>query len=265
LIEAESRVHGVSREKVHFHELNSIDTLVDVVGSCLVLERAGIGEVYSSPVNIGRPAPAALEILKKYAIPVYATDARYELTTPTGAAITSVVVSAFGPMPAMTVRRSGYGAGTAERETHPNMVQVLIGESGHAAGEYTSEKLVILSTNIDDMDPRIYPHVQEQLLAAGANDAWLTQIMMKKGRPGILLSVLCRPADEVVMEKILFRETTILGVRREEVMRYALDRRFSGSGKIAVLPGGGQRVKSEFEDAKKSAAGRRIPLVRILK
>jgi hypothetical protein len=265
LIAAESRVHGVAESKVHFHELNSVDTLVDVVGSCLVLEQAKVTSVFCSPINVGRPAPAATEISRKYEIPIYSTSALRELATPTGVAIASAVVKSFGPMPLLKIEHSGYGAGAAETDASPNMLQVLIGTPMTQSGiPVRTEECVVFSTNIDDMDPRIYPCVIEKLLVAGAHDAWLTQVLMKKGRPGIVLSALCRPEDEGTVANIIFRETTTLGIRREIISRYVLERAKARGAKIAFVPGGGRRIKSEFDDARKSAAKRNIPLVRIL-
>jgi uncharacterized protein (TIGR00299 family) protein len=260
LIRAESRVHGVPEDKVHFHELNSVDTLIDVTGSCLVLELSGVEEVYSSPVNIGNPAPATVEIVKDCKIPVYSTTPRYELATPTGMAIISTVTRRFGAMPLMELQRSGQGAGTLELEERPNLLKVFIGTAGGATGYFKEDTVAVLSTNIDDMDPRIFPYVIERLLAAGARDAWLTQLLMKKGRPGIQLSVIADEEKEEQLAAIIFSETTTLGIRR----RYVLEREVGKGTKTARLPGGGRRIKSEFEVMRKRAAKKKVPLAEIL-
>lgn len=265
LVRAESRVHGVPENKVHFHELNSVDTLIDVTGACLVLELAGIDEVHASPVNVGNPAPATLEMLKDRKVPVYSTTERYELATPTGIAILSTIARSFCGMPLMEVENSGFGAGTQEMDECPNLLKVIIGQPLQTgAGRYCRDTVVILSTNIDDMDPRIYPYVIERLLSAGAKDAWLTHILMKKGRPAIQLSAIVDEEHERSAADIIFRETTTLGIRRQVMSRYLLEREISKDRKIAYLPGGKRKVKSEFELARKKAVKTKTPLSKIL-
>jgi len=266
LIRAESLVHRVQPGKVHFHELNSIDTLIDVAGSCLAVEMLGIEQVYASALNIGRGAPATLQIVKAKNIPVYATTGRYELATPTGTAVIAELAQSFGAMPLMTIETHGIGAGMQVIPEHRNILTVSIGRTreARAASDYLQDAVALLETNIDDMDPRIYPYVLEKLLAAGAKDAWLTQVLMKKGRPGIVLSVLCSPEQEGEMAAILFDETTTLGVRRTQYSRYTLKRTETKSRKIAHLSGGRTRAKAEFRHALQKAVKTSRPLKDIL-
>lgn len=264
LIEAESKVHGVPRGHVHFHELNSIDTLIDAAGACLAVELLGIDTVLSSPLNTGRPAPASLEIIKKFAVPVYSDNHRFELSTPTGTAIIANISEGFGPMPEMTVKSAGFSAGTQVIEGKQNILQSFIGESRGTAAIPGSDEVILLETNIDDMDPRVYPYVTELLLKAGAKDAWLTQIIMKKGRPGITLSVLCAPEKEGELSSLIFRETTTLGIRRLPVQRRTLPRLTRGMIKSAMLAGKEKKSSIEFEAAKKLALRTGKPLKDIL-
>lgn len=262
LIRAESRVHGVRADKVHFHELNALDTLVDACGACLAVEMLGIEEVYSSPLNTGRPAPAAVEIIKEGGIPVFSNDALHELSTPTGTAIISNIASGFGPMPLMSISASGRGAGSLITKHSPNVLASYIGTAEAAA---RAESLILLETNIDDMDPRIYPYVSGLLFEAGAKDVWLTQVIMKKGRPGIVVSVLAEAGLEGELTGIIFRETTTLGIRRQAVDRIALRRKYGKAVKTAYLRGGERKSSVEFETAKKRAISTGIPLKELLK
>ncbi|MFH1369137.1 MAG: nickel pincer cofactor biosynthesis protein LarC [Elusimicrobiota bacterium] len=262
LIRAESRVHGVPKDKVHFHELNSIDTLIDTAGSCLAAELLGITEIRASQLNIGRPAPATLEIIKENKIPVYSDNSSCELTTPTGAAIISNIASGFGAMPPMIIEKSGFGGGTKFITKAPNMLQAVIGRI--PGGSAPGDEVILLETNIDDLDPRVYPYVMELLLKAGAKDTWLTHIIMKKGRPGTMLSTLCAPRDEGEMVLIIFRETTTLGIRRIPVLRHILARKSGKTRKIAYLHDGNTKSSVEFEQARKMALKTGQPLKDIL-
>ncbi|MHB9154402.1 MAG: nickel pincer cofactor biosynthesis protein LarC [Endomicrobiales bacterium] len=268
LLRAEAKAHRVSCGQAHFHELNSIDTLVDIAGACTAVRLFEIDALISSPVNIGRAAPATLEIIKSRAIPVYATEGSHEMATPTGVAILAGLATAFGKMPVLTVERTGRGAGTAEIPGCANLLQLIVGKAPRGAGRgaplFNEDEMVLLETNIDDMDPRIYPHVMEKTFAAGAVDVWFAQVIMKKGRPGIVLSVLCPQEKEEEVAGIVFRETTTLGIRRTTCSRFVLGRKAAPGKKTAFLPGGATRVKSEFETARKKALKSGIPLKKIL-
>ena len=268
LIMAEAKVHKLPPEKIHFHELNSIDTLVDVAGSSLAFDMLGIDEICASPLNIGKAAPATLEILKAKGVPVYSSNPRVEMTTPTGAAIISTVARSFGPMPEMKVESSGSGAGSFDFDEFPNVLGVMIGPgAAPAAGRSTevpADEVRVVETNIDDMDPRIYPYVMERLFGCGAKDVWFSQVIMKKGRPGIVLSAICSKESEKNVTDVLFKETTTLGVRSHSCSRRILKRDVGGERKTAYVPGARPKVKSEFEKAKQQALVQKKPLKNIL-
>ncbi len=234
LAEAEGRVHRVPPDEVHFHEVGAVDAMVDVVGAALLLDDLGVVEVWASPVATGSgqvrgehgvlpvPAPAVLELLR--GAPLHAGGVRAELTTPTGAAILAASAARFSDMPPLRVERVGYGAGTREHRELPNLLRVVLGErleAGHGEGDGG----LVLEANIDDMTPELAPWVVERLLAAGAVDVWLTPVHMKKGRPGIVLSVLCSPASDAAVREVLWRETSTLGVRGSPVRKWMLERR----------------------------------------
>jgi hypothetical protein len=268
LAEAEAKVHGTTVEKVHFHEVGAVDSIADIVGSAIGFDLLGIERVVCSPVPTGRgfieiahgrcsiPAPATGELLR--GVPVAPLDVEGELTTPTGAAIVAALAEEFGPLPAMTVERIGYGAGQKDFP-QPNILRVLVGETAakpQAAGVgATVEAIVLLETNLDDASGQIIGHAVDQLWAAGALDVSITPMQMKKGRPGVLLSVQARPDDAEKLQRILFAETPTLGVRRSIVERTVLSRQTGVvqtawgtiAGKIAVLPDGTQRFTPEYE------------------
>ncbi len=272
LAEVEAGIHGQPSEKVHLHELGGVDTIVDIVGALLGLEALGVEQVFGSPLPLGRgfvrgahgqiplPAPATLVLLK--GIPVIGSDIDKELVTPTGALILSTVCKGFGPIPAMTLTKLGYGAGGRDLPI-PNLLRLLIGEEGAGI-----ENLVVLETNVDDNSAEINGYVMEKLFASGALDVFFTPILMKKNRPATLLSVLCRPADVEQMETILFRETSTLGVRRQPVERRCLPRESQTVGtpygpvrvKIAHLPDGTTKRAPEYEDCKQAAESHNVPL-----
>jgi hypothetical protein len=263
---AEAKVHSTSIEKVHFHEVGAIDSLVDIVGASICLEKLGVQAVYSSPIKVGNggmvktqhgmlpvPTPATMEILRDY--PVVLTDVPFELTTPTGAAIVKALSQGMLTTEKIQVSTIGYGAGGREIEQLPNLLRVLIGE---LAPEYLADEIVSIETNIDDMNPEIYPYVIEKLITAGAHDAYLIPIVMKKGRPGILLSVL------------VDRETTTLGVRIQPVERKKLPRAHKQmntsfgivSVKVIVVEGK-EQLRVEFEECKRIASEKNIPLAEV--
>ena len=231
LAQAEAKVHNQPVEKVHFHEVGALDAIIDVVGAAIAFELLGIERFVSSPIHVGSgfvemehgrfpvPPPAVAELLAN--APIYATDIKGELVTPTGAAIIASMCTEYGPIPKLKLERTGYGAGTREYEKFPNVLRVFIGEEESNAAE---EPLVMLDTNIDDMSPEVFGHVMDRALESGALDCYFTPVQMKKNRPGVLLSVLCRPSDREKMMTMLFTETTTLGVRSYEVSRRALER-----------------------------------------
>ena len=283
IAKAEAKVHGSTVEEIHFHEVGAIDTIIDVVGNILALQYLGIEKVFTAPVNTGFgfvecahgqmpvPAPATAELLQ--GIPNYRGTVEKEMTTPTGAALLKVLASPVKEVPdGFTGEIIGYGAGTRNVEI-PNVLRVNMGiwdeteGAGKASGSAV-ERLLMLECNLDDLNPEIMPYVLEKLLAAGALDAWLQPVIMKKGRPAQTLKVLCRPEQRQVMEPIMFAETTTLGVRAFVVERTALDRRW----KTVQTPWGGVRIKEglldgkvvnavpEFEDCKKIAEANGVPL-----
>lgn len=275
LAEAEARVHGTTPDKVHFHEVGAVDAIVDVVGSVIGLELLDITAIVGSPVNVGSgtiktlhgtlpvPAPATAELLK--GIPSYGSTIPFELTTPTGAVLLSTLASSFGPLPHMRLSRIAHGAGGREIPDQPNVLRLMIGEPAAAYEEDTS---IVIETNIDDMNPQVYDYLIGKLLKQGAQDAYLTPIIMKKGRPAILLSVLTDKTKTEAMLDTIFRETTSIGVRIREVDRKKLTREVkevdTTYGKIRVkISRRGEEVLTatpEYEDCRRLAEEKQVPL-----
>lgn len=282
IAKAEAKVHGSTVEEIHFHEVGAIDTIIDVVGNILALQYLGIEKVFTTPVNTGFgfvecahgqmpvPTPATAELLQ--GIPNYRGTVEKEMTTPTGAALLKVLASPVKEVPdGFSGESIGYGAGTRDVEI-PNVLRVTMGLWNETVGNGNSgsavERLLFLECNLDDLNPEIMPYVLEKLLAAGALDAWLQPVIMKKGRPAQTLKVLCSPEQRQVMEQIMFTQTTTLGVRAYFVERTALERRW----KTVQTPWGEVRVKEglldgkvvnavpEFEDCKKIAEANGVPL-----
>jgi uncharacterized protein (TIGR00299 family) protein len=271
--ESEARVHNVAIERVHFHEVGAVDAIVDVVGACIGFELLGVERFASSSLHVGSgtvemehgrfpvPPPAVAELLR--GAPVYSTEIKGELVTPTGAAIVATLCESFGPLPSMRIEASGYGAGTREYEKFPNVLRVIVGEMEVAdlmhVGE--DEELTIVETNLDDASPQVLGHLMERAMAAGALDCYFTNVQMKKGRPGVLVSILCQPSDQEIFIRLLFEETPTLGVRAYEVRRRALERESvtveTEFGRIAVKVGRmGRRVLSatpEYEECRAAA------------
>lgn len=278
LARAEAKVHNTPIEKIHFHEVGALDAIADIVGSAICLEILKAERVYSSPVKLGsggfvdtehgrmpNPVPAVLEILKEY--PTILTDIPFELTTPTGAAIVKALSSGTLKTEKMLVETIGYGAGTRELDEMPNLLRVLIAE---LPVEYDEDEMVIVETNIDDMNPEIYPYVMEKLLAAGAHDAYTVPVIMKKGRPGILLSALTQRTNLDTIVEVIFRETTTLGVRIQHVERKKLARTQRqvptslGMVNVKVINmDGKEKLVPEFEECKRIALEKRMPLVEV--
>ena len=275
LAEAEARVHNLPVEKIHFHEVGALDAIVDVVGACVGFELLGIEKFISSPLHVGSgmvemahgrfpiPPPAVAELLRD--APIYATDIKGELVTPTGAAIITSVCTEFGSLPAMRLGATGYGAGGREYEKFPNVLRVLIGETADAG---LTEKALVIETNIDDSSPQLLGYLMEQALSRGALDCFFTPAQMKKNRPGVLVSILCRAEEREAMFDLLFAETTTIGVRCYEVERRALRResvqvatRFGDVGvKLARLNGRVVSAMPEFEDCRAAAVRAGVPL-----
>jgi uncharacterized protein (TIGR00299 family) protein len=274
LAAAEGRIHGVAPEEVHFHEVGSTDAVVDVVGTCLALESLGVDAVYASPVALGtgtvgshhgelpNPAPAVLELLR--GAPVYGTRQHQELTTPTGAALLAGLAESFGPMPALTVKATGYGAGSRDTPGAPNVLQAVIGEvstAGPVEG-VEQEHLVVLEANVDDVTGEVLAHTVGELLSAGALDAWAVPVVGKKGRPAQVISALAELGHVPALASIVFRETGALGVRQHEVARWALPRRWVEvdlGGEVVRVKIGPYRAKAEHDDCARAAATLGIP------
>ena len=265
LARVEGRLHRRPTSQVHFHEVGGHDTIVDVVGTAAALEVLGVDEILSSPVAMGNgivrtshgllpnPSPAVLGLLE--AVPVWGRDINVELTTPTGAAILAAMATGFGPMPAMVVDSTGYGAGSREIDGLPNCTQVVIGwraETVTPEGTPYGQPLVLLEANLDDATGEQLADALRSLIEAGANDAWVTPVVMKKGRPGHVLSVLADRALVEQLSTVLTDETGSLGVRASEVGRRATARRFDhvevDGSPIRVKVSAG-RVKIEHDDA----------------
>lgn len=233
LAEAEAKVHGSTLEKVHFHEVGAIDAIVDIVGAAIGLERLGIDRILCSPIPTGSgtvtcqhgvmpvPAPATAELL--IGAPIAACDEVGELTTPTGAAILTTLSDGFGPLPPMRIDRIGYGAGTRDGKTRPNVLRVILGPA--AENEPTRDEIIVLETNLDDCTGEQIGHAVTRLFEAGAVDVFTTPISMKKNRPGVLLSVLSPAGLEAACEAVMFGETTTFGIRRSVWTRSTLNRR----------------------------------------
>jgi pyridinium-3,5-bisthiocarboxylic acid mononucleotide nickel chelatase len=234
LATVEGRIHGVPPEDIGFHELGAVDTLVDVVGAVTLLEELGVWWLVCSPLPMGRgvvsaahgilplPAPATADLLLD--APVFGVDIEAELVTPTGAALSSTLADGWGPLPAMTLERIGYGAGSADFIQRANLVRVLLGRDAAARQVDASHEVAVLETNLDDLSPELIPDAVERCFAAGALDVWTVPVAMKKGRPGIVLSALTRPETEAVVARAILEETTALGVRVARSRRYELER-----------------------------------------
>ncbi len=274
LAEAESHAHGVSVEKVHFHEVGAVDSICDIVGICMALHLLKVDKIYCSAINTGSgtvntehgvlpvPAPATARLLQGK--PIYARGPALELTTPTGAAIVAALADGFGAMPPMSIRSIGYGAGDRDFKEHANIVRVMIGEANLAPESTT---VSVIEANIDDASPQVIGWATEKLLEAGALDAVQLSAQMKKNRPGVILQVIAPPEKREELIALLFRETTTLGVRF-----YSAERRVQSREWVEVTtPHGAIRVKTapdgfapEYEDARKLAIATGVPLKQIL-
>ena len=281
LAEAEGRAHRVAKDHVHFHEVGVLDSFVDIVGGLICCDLLGVTRVTSSPVNVGAgtlqsahgilpvPGPAVAILVK--GIPIYSAGPPRELTTPTGMALLRTLTSEFGPMPVMTPTAIGYGAGDADPDGWPNALRVLLARPS-SRGAREQETVLQLETNLDDVNPQTYEYVIEQLFARGALDVTLAPVIMKRGRPGIVLTCLAAPAQLDQILDVLFQETTALGVRIREVMRQILPRRFVSVKvrggivrmKIADVNETTAKAAPEYLDCKRIAERTGRPVKRVL-
>lgn len=277
--EVEALAHGIPIERVHFHEVGALDAIADIVGSCAGLHAMGVERIHCSPLNLGSgtvaaahgtlpvPAPATARLVE--GLPTYAEGPSVELTTPTGAALAATLSDAFGPLPAMRIAASGYGAGTGDFPGHANLLRVLLGEG--AETDAPPEQIWVLEANIDDMTPEMAGYAMERLLEAGALDVTLTPTQMKKNRPGFTLSVLAAPEDRAALGSLMLAETSTMGIRESAARRRTLPRSWT----TVSTPYGAVRVKSaaagsaedtfapEYEDCRKLAKEHAVPFQRV--
>lgn len=278
LAEAEAEVHQMPMDQVHFHEVGALDSILDVVGAAIGLHVLSIDKVYASRIPLGGgfvhthhgvlpvPCPATVLLLKGAS--VYDSGIKRELVTPTGAAILAALAQSYGPMPDMTLQATGYGVGSHPASDPPNLLRILCGT---APVSYLQRQLLMVETHIDDMNPEFYGYVLDQLFALGVLDVALVPIQMKKNRPGTLLRVLLEPALEPRVLELLFRETTTLGVRVQEVKRVELVREIKEIGthyglcrvKSVILPGGERQILPEYEECKRIAEVHGLPLRKV--
>jgi uncharacterized protein (TIGR00299 family) protein len=275
LAEAEAKVHGVGLEKVHFHEVGAVDSICDIVGTAFCLHDLGVDALHSAAINVGSgtvntehgvlpvPAPATTELLTGK--PVYARGPQFELTTPTGAAILAALARSFGPMPPMKIAAAGYGAGDSDFKEHANVLRVLVGETMSASETLT---IAVLETNIDDASPQVLGYAVERLLEAGALDVTLTPIYMKKNRPGTMLTVLASLEDRERLGALVLRETSALGLRIHTAERRVEARSFTEvetpHGRVRIKVSGSGGFAPEYEDCRRLAAERDVPLKEVL-
>jgi len=280
---AEAKIHNSDIEKIHFHEVGAVDAMVDIICSAAGAEALEVDEIVCSPLNVGGgtakcahgflpvPVPATVELLK--GAPVYSSGLQVELVTPTGAAIVKTLAKRFAAFPAMTIEKSGYGAGTRDFSGHANMLRLTIGESQtEFAGNVSSETISVLEANLDDLNPQVFGYVVDRLLAEGALDTFALPVQMKKNRPGMLLTVLSKPEDAARLTQIIFTETSTLGVRLREERRQALARKWITVGtrwgdvrlKVASMNGTVTNYAPEYEDCRKIAAQHHVPLKSVM-
>jgi uncharacterized protein (TIGR00299 family) protein len=279
---AEGKIHGLPPEQVHFHEVGAVDSIVDIVGACIGLELLGKPRVLAGPVVEGTgwincahgrfpiPAPATLSILGTRSIAVTQCDEPHELVTPTGAALLAELVQDFGPMRDLVAEKIGFGLGTRDNKTRPNVLRAILGKTAASKGkhDWESDTIVVLETNLDDINPEILGHFVEQALSSGALDVFHTPIQMKKNRPGVLLTVLCAEADGDNFTEMILRETSSFGVRRHSAERRKLHREFASvktpygevTVKLGKLDGKVIQASPEFESCKKLARTAKVPL-----
>jgi uncharacterized protein (TIGR00299 family) protein len=279
---AEGKIHGLPPEQVHFHEVGAVDSIVDIAGVCIGLEMLGKPRVLASPVVEGTgfincahgrfpiPAPATLTILGARGIAISQCEEPQELVTPTGAALLAEFVESFGPMRELVVTRIGFGLGTRDNRTRPNVLRAILGEAAAAGAthDWQMDRIAVLETNLDDINAEILGHFVERALSAGALDVFHTPIQMKKNRPGVLLSVLCAEGDADKFTELMLKETTAFGVRRHTAERRKLKREFMQvktphgevTVKIGKLDGKVVQAAPEFESCRKVAEAAKVPI-----
>jgi pyridinium-3,5-bisthiocarboxylic acid mononucleotide nickel chelatase len=276
LAEAEAKVHGTTVEKVHFHEVGAVDSIADILGAAVGWNILGAERLIVSPIPTGTgritiahgecsiPAPATAELLR--GIPLAASEVQAELTTPTGAAIVATLAHGFGPLPAMAIEHIGYGAGQRDLPQQANVLRLIVGEA--AAASESQDTVWVLQTNLDDISGELIGHCLAEVWAAGALDVYTTAIQMKKNRPGVMLSILCRAENIAALEAIVFRETGTLGIRRWPAMRHVLHREIMQvatswgpvDGKLGRLDDGSVHFAPEYESCRQIAAQHHVPL-----
>jgi pyridinium-3,5-bisthiocarboxylic acid mononucleotide nickel chelatase len=280
---AEAKIHDVPVEEIHFHEVGSVDAIVDIVCAAVGAEALRVEEIICSSLNVGGgtvkcahgnfpvPAPATVELLKD--APVYSSGVQAELVTPTGAAIAKTLVRRFGSFPEMNIEKSGYGAGSRDFPGHPNVMRLVVGEAASTlAAKTNSEMITVLEANLDDLNPQVFGYVMDRLLEEGVLDAFGMPVQMKKNRPGTLLTVLCKPEDASKLTQLIFTETTTLGVRRRAEVRQVLERRWENVRtpwgevrmKIASMNGTVTNYAPEYEDCRRIAAEHHVPLKTVI-
>ena len=272
---AEAHVHGSTLRQVHFHEVGAVDSIADIVGSAIGWDLLGVERIECSPIPTGHgfvkiahgrvsiPAPATAELLK--GIPIARSDVECELTTPTGAAIVSTIVDQFGHLPPMKIDTIAYGAGDKELETQGNILRLLVGDADESS---VADQIWVLETNLDDTSGEIIGHCAQLLGEAGALDVYSSSIQMKKNRPGVKLTVLCWAADVQRLEKILFKQTSTIGIRKWLASRHVLPRESHDvetrwgtlEGKLATLPGGAQRFSPEYEACRRISEANEVSI-----
>src|SRR3974390_437117 len=280
--EGEAAVHDVPIEKVHFHEVGAVDAIVDIVGACVGFSVLGIEEFACSPVSVGGglakmahgmlpvPAPAAAHLL--LGKPTYSNGVQKELVTPTGAAIVATLCQSFGPQPPLRVQSVGYGAGATDLEGQPNVLRIMVGDSLQHLETQFDEEIRVIEANLDDLNPQVYGYFAEKALAAGALDVFTTAVQMKKGRPGTLLTLLCKPEDARQLTDLVFAETTTFGLRSYTAERRILPREWQNGQtrfgevrmKIARVNGKVLQVSPEYEDCRKLAEEKKVALREVM-
>ncbi|HUD22238.1 MAG TPA: nickel pincer cofactor biosynthesis protein LarC [Acidobacteriaceae bacterium] len=284
---SEARIHNVPVEEIHFHEVGAVDAIVDIVAASAGIHHLNVGAWHCSPINVGGgtvvcahgtfpvPAPATADLLR--GLPTYSAHLQQELVTPTGAALLRAIDPVFGPQPAMRVERIGYGAGTRSSKNFPNVLRLSVGESSDAVAVAAtchsthSDTVTVMETALDDLSPQVLAHVAETALARGALDVMLTQVIMKKGRPGTVLTVLCNPADSAALERLILSQTSTLGVRIRQERRSCLERKHIPVAteygeiriKVGSLDGEQMNAAPEYEDCRAAAAKHHVAIKQV--
>jgi hypothetical protein len=280
---AEAKIHNRDIEEIHFHEVGAVDALVEIVCSAVGREALGVEEIVCSPLNVGGgtvqcahgtfpvPAPATVELLM--GAPVYSSGLEAELVTPTGAAIVKTLAARFASFPPMTIERTGYGAGSRNFPGHANVVRLTVGQARPELAAKTGQEIItVLEANLDDLNPQVFGYVLDRVLEEGALDVFGMPVQMKKNRPGMLLTVLCKPEHAGKLTEIIFAESSTLGVRRRDETRQVLAREFVSVAiewgevrmKIASMNGTVTHCAPEYEDCRRIAAAQRVPLKTVM-